>query len=222
MKKLTVLVIIVTILAAVSASAQQKLILVSAGYIENHHSYTYDSPNFSGLPSENFTDKWKSWGLGSVQFISHGSKPIGLYNSTLLFFLEQLVRTDSGSSTSYDFKEFRLGLNNIVGFGANFGTGRLGFLIGGGLHTDFVYINKYPNTSDSNYFFLNLGLGGGGHVYFMINETINIHAGTVWWWDPFQVRSSSNNAISNNYSWENGWGYNITVGIGFKLTKHPS
>ena len=210
------------ILATTAVSAQQKIVLVSAGYIENHHSYNFESINGSGLPNRDFTDTWKSWGLGSVQFINNGNKPVGFYNSTLLYFPEQLTRKTSSSSTSYDFKEFRLAINNILGLGANFGTGRLGFIVSGGFHSDIAYINKYPETNDSNYFIFNLGLGGGGHIYFMLNENINLHAGTIWWWDPFQIRSSSNGAISNNYGWDNGWGYNVTVGVGFKLTKAPS
>ncbi len=216
MKRKRIILGIVLILIASVLGAQDRLILVSGGYVENHHSYNYESGNLIGLPNSDFTDTWRSWGLGSTQFMQ-GSGKAGFYNSTLLFFPEKLIRNPGSSA---EVKEFRIGLNTISGIGAFLGSGRFGILLGGGLHTDFAFFNKYPGTSDSNYFFFNIGLGGGAHLHFAINEKIGIHVGTAWWWDPFQVRSSSANAISNAYTFGTGWGYNVTAGISFKVPAH--
>lgn len=205
------------VLTAAVLSAQQGIMLLGGGYLEHNHQYDYESgdpQNSSGLPNSDFSDTWRSWGIESTQFIK-GRDNSGIYNSTMLFFPENLSR--DGSSAK-DFKEFRLGVNNISGIGVNTGTGRLGIIGGGGLHWDIMYMNKYPKTTDSRYFLINLGLGGGGHVYYMLDEKVNIHVGAIWWWDPFQIRSSSSKDISDHFAFKSGWGYKVTAGIGWKIS----
>ena len=49
-----------------------------------------------------------------------------------------------------------------------------------------------------------------------MNEKINIHVGTIWWYDFWQPRYSGYGSFEL-YKFQ-GWGFNVTAGVGFKVS----
>ena len=204
------------ILAASMAGAQEGMVLISGGYFQQNNSYEKITGLPYGLPPVDFTDAIRSFGLGVTQFIRGGS-PVGFYSGTHLLFPIDLVRTVSGSKTTLSIKDFRFGIDTINGVGFGIQPGRIGFLLGAGVHLSYMLLWNYPDSADSRFNLINIGLGGGGHVYFILKDNVSLQLGTVWWYDFFQPRYSYLDSISNSYSYSGGWGYQVTLGVGLAI-----
>jgi hypothetical protein len=219
-KKLT-LVIVLLVLVSSLAFSQVSLTLISGGYFEQNNSYEWKgTPLTGGLPPGDFTDTWRSFGIGVTKYVQ-GPKPIGFYSSTHVVIPIDLIRAYNGD-TNYSIQDFRFGIDAINGVGTSFGKDKVGFVIAGGLHLSYNLFMTYPGSTESRFNFFDIGAGGGAHVYFMVNETVNIHLGTVWWYDWWQIRYSSGGSISDDYYFDGGWGYDVTIGVGFKLAPKPA
>ncbi|MCK5249100.1 MAG: hypothetical protein KAJ98_03995 [Spirochaetaceae bacterium] len=222
MKKVILTALLLIIISGFAFS-QSHLLLVSGGYFQQKNSYEFKSNGIpGGLPVEDFSDIIRSFGIGVTQYFGKAEK-VGIYSSTHLLIPIDLVRKDSTTpdGRTLAIQDFRFGIDAINGFGVNIQPGRVGFLLGGGIHLSYNLFWTYPESNESRFNLFNIGLGGGGHVYFMINEDINIHLGTVWWYDFFELRYSSGNSISDNFYYNGGWGYQVSIGVGFKLASKP-
>jgi hypothetical protein len=213
MKKILVAAVLLAALGA-AGFAQSNIALISGGYFQQKNSYEYKgTPSFSGLPDADFTDTWRSFGIGSTIYAGR-DRPFGYYSTSHLIIPIDLVR---GSAT-YDVKDFHFGLDSINGVGKHFVRDNIGFILGGGLHTSYTLFWTYPGvSSESRFNFIDIGAGGGGHLYINVSEDVAIQVGTTWWYDFAQLRWSSESTISDNYYYDGGWGYQVTAGVGLRF-----
>ncbi len=98
-------------------------------------------------------------GLGSTVYV--GEK-WGFYTNVSWYLPAGYSREASGTRDSGYFEKFRFGNNLIIGAGwFPLKSEKAGLILGGGLHTDFAYFNRYPSLSDPNITFFELCSGRG-------------------------------------------------------------
>lgn len=220
MKRVLVLVVMIVLIGG-AVFGQKRLVFPAAAYIQQNNIYSPDGSIPLTMPQSQFTDVWRSFGLGSTQFVTGSGSAFGFYNTTFIYLPIDAVRNGTDPADSQGatyFPDFRLGIDTISGGGVNFGKEKIGAVIGLGLHLDYAFIYNYPLDTvpnDRQFSFFTVGVGGGGNVYIMVNEKINIHVGTLWWYDFWQPRYSGSGSFEL-YKFQ-GWGFNVTAGVGFKM-----
>ncbi len=206
-------ILILLILSLPVAAWGKALNLISVFYQNTTKEYRDE-----GLPG--FTQKYESWGAGMVRYMAQPGSQFGIYTANSLFVPVSYDYGNLNPPGTGNFGDFRIGFDTLTGGAVNFGSGRVGFLLGAGLHLNYLFLYTDPLTEAPLYrynsnSYLNIGLGGAGHIYVQVNDQVNIHAGANYTYDFWELTDNFDLRQYNGFRSNQSWAVLFGVGVKF-------